>query len=297
MALKSNLAQRVPPTLEEFKLPSAGIPYLAKYPKFPETVKIAPYSAMTEAVLTTSLSATDKMAEITRRVATNIPQGFDINSLLVTDQFFIIAVARALTYGEVYKFPAPCPACDYNYIAQVKVPAEIPTVIWDRAKPPHPEVTLPVIKDLVSLKFLTVGEDNEINRFQRDLVAKKSSDVAAEEQAYIRRLASHIDAVGGGRPDNIGEADDFIRNLSGADIVELQNAIRTQASGIKFEWTVSCDRCGHLYEKSIPIAADFFRRNRVGHEDAKAISDSETREHEGTDVRTEHARTRATPTP
>lgn len=274
MAIKSNLDQ-IPVRKMEFKLPSAGIPYLSKCPDFPETIEIRPFSLETEAILVSNKTGNEKMARITERVVT-LPQPLTVNDLLVADQFVILAIARALTYGETYKFHVTCPACRHREEVNVQIPEQLPVKVWERTKVVgegdkassspflYPiEITLPTCKDRVGVQFLTVGADGSMDRFEKQLhAASRGSNQDAAQAAYLRRLAHSVVSVNGGAPEHVEEAVEYVKRLQGPDMAAFKKAVDDNACGIDYDWPISCDACQHIYSASFPIASDFFRGNR-----------------------------------
>lgn len=263
MPIKTNYAniEKVPIIRMEYRLPSAGLPYLEKFPDFPESIGIRSYSIETEGYLMGNSTMADKMRFITAKVA-DLPDRFDINELLLADEFTILAIARAQTYGETYQFRAQCPNCAHQELIDVKVPENLPVKVWKRSEPPKLEVRMPHSKDLVEVRLLTIRDDMEASRYVAEMKAL-SQGVSEDALGYMRRVAHQIKSVNGGTPDNIAEADQYVQRLQGPDMSELSAFIDEMACGIKYDWTICCDKCAFVYERFIPIAGDFFRRNRA----------------------------------
>ncbi len=262
--MRSNLFDNsVPAQAMEYRLPSAGLPYLKKFPEFPETVVISPYTMETEGYLLGVTSTHDKMTFVTGKV-TKLPSGFNVNELLIADEFFILAVARALTYGEMYSFRCQCPNCGHLESPQMRVPDELPVKVWDRQSPPVLERRLPC-GDLVGFKFMTVREDDQANRYVRELVNKSgdTANVAEGPIGYMRRMAYHVETVNGDPPANIAEADQWVMKLKGPDMVAFTEAINQLGCGIRYDWIIECDKCQYIYERTIPLVGDFFRGNQI----------------------------------
>jgi hypothetical protein len=275
MPLRTNI-DKVPAVEMEYKLPSAGLPYLAEHPDFPASIKISPYSMRTEAHLVGNATMSDKMAFITSKVAA-LPKDFPMDSLLVADEFAILAIARALTYGEDYVFRTQCPNCDVIGTETIKVPDGLPVRVWDRTKPPSLSVKLPVCGDMVSLQMLTIGNDKATHNYARSMAAQ-SDAFDPVSIGWTRRMAYHIAAVNGGAPSDIAEAEQWMLKLKGADEVAFVESITEHQCGIKFDWWITCDRCQFTYERNIPIASDFFRRNRPRRSDTAPGTEGKTRD-------------------
>jgi hypothetical protein len=257
--MKSNIST-VPALPMEVWLPSVGLPYLKLHPDFPETVTVEPFSLETEGYLMGNSTSHDKRKFITGRVA-KLPPGFNVGELVVADQFLILAVARALTYGETYTFRCQCPNCDVTETINIKVPEQLPVKVWSRLNPPAMEVTLPNGGDKVGLKLITVNEDGAVNKFIRDLRSAGGA-VSEASVAYVRRMAHHLASVNFTDIVNIDEAEQYMRMLVGPNMVAFSEAVEDQSCGIDYTWWISCDKCGFAYDRSIPIVGDFFRGNR-----------------------------------
>lgn len=253
---------RVPIQSMEYRLPSAGIPYLAAHPDFPDVIRIKPYNIETEAHLVSNATYHDKMRFVVEKVAI-LPPGFSVDELIVDDQLFILAVARALTYGETYSFQTNCPHCSHNEVNSMQVPEGLPVKVWNREFPPVMEVTLPICKDRVVFRPLTIRMDGEANRRTRELAALSSS-IDQDALGYRIRLAQQIGTVGGNPAADSGEAEQWVAMLSGEDMVHFRDGIVNYRCGIQFDWLICCDKCSQKYQHYIPLQLDFFRRNRVG---------------------------------
>ena len=230
--------------------------------EFPDTVTIRPFSIRTEAILSGNMTAIEKMNAITLAVASFGSVKFTAQELLIADQYFILAVARSLTYGENYEFSTKCPSCDAVERVSLKVPEHLPVRVWDKTNPPKLSVKLPHTKDVVEWKYATVADEQAVQQYEKSLRSAGGDGPAIDDMAYIRRMAKQIVSVNGGKPDDIAEADAYASSISGTDMATLQDAITANQPGIQYQWKVLCDKCNHKYDTFVPIAQDFFRRNR-----------------------------------
>lgn len=271
MKLKTNL-DKISPKVAEYKLPSGGLFYTLEKKdaegsdKFPNTIKIKPYGFEMEAILVTNLPSTTKMVEIIKSVA-ELPNGFDPQDLFVSDQHMILAIARALTYGEKYNFSSTCPECGYVEKHSLTVPDEVPCKMWvEEEKKNDPSLVpisrftfrLPVCQDTVEIKYLTIRDNEKANSYAE---AKKEI-VRSHDAGYIRRVTMHIKSING---ETVGQNDldlverDFIMKLRGHDFAELKRQIDANSCGIIQNWDIACNKCGHKYSAYIPILNNFFR--------------------------------------
>ena len=260
MPIQTNLDQ-IPVRSLQFRLPSLGLPYRARFPEISDVIEIRPYTLEAEAVLVGNKTGHEKMAHITSKVVT-LPKGLSVSDLLVSDQFVILAIARALTYGETYKFHSTCPNCKHREESTCRVPEELPVRVWNEKMTLPVEITLPC-KDRIGIKFLTVREDGELDRYEKQLQAvTKGTTEDATTLTYLRRLAYHVAHVNGGVPDSVEEAQSYIIRLYGEDMAAFKKVIEDNTCGIQYDWSICCDNCQHVYTTSFPITGDFFRGNR-----------------------------------
>lgn len=257
--MRTNLDQ-VPVKSMEFILPSGGLPYVGKTEVPFQTAVVKPYTFDTESILIGNLTGHEKMRQITSKVV-DLPPGLTVDDLLISDQFVILAIARALTYGESYKFKAICPKCAYNESITVAIPDQLPVKKWLPETVLPFETVLPVSKDRVAIKYLTVREDGLIDAFERK-ASKESKDFDDSGASYTRRMAHHLVSVNTDKPQSIDEAEKYIRRLFGEDMAAYKELIQDNTCGILYEWKVCCDKCKHDYGVTFPIASDFFRRGK-----------------------------------
>lgn len=269
MKLKTNLGKVTAP-VQEYRLPSGGLMYqLGGGKEFPGVIQISPFGFTTESVLVSNLSSSDKMSKIVKDICT-LPEGFEPRQLLLADQYFILAVARALTYGEDYVFSSKCPSCGFKEKHTLKVPDQIPTRLWTK----DPEAVrpdevlllsslhcrLPVAGDVIDFRFLT-AEDNENSLKYAE---EKRKLEPSQDHAFLRRIAMHIRAVNG-TPISASDwhdlEEDYIKKIRGQDMVALRDGIEKMSCGFITDWAIECDNCGHPYTAYIPVTNNFFRRD------------------------------------
>lgn len=270
MAIKTNLdSGSLPAQQVEFKLPSGGVPYRDEYKDFPSTAVIEPYSFETEEILRSSISAKKKVVDILAAVVKNFPDGFDFGKMLSGDHAVIMAIARSLTYGEKYSFSVECPACEHVEKHTIKVPDELPVKTWNFAGPgdfaKHSTLTLPRCKDRIKVRWPTIGDSSEETEKQ-DTVGSAALVKSADKwrgRDLILSYAERIESVNNSAPDSIAEAAGYVFRLKGVDKIALEDFFVDNGCGIDPNWSIICDKCKTKYTRSVPIAADFFRRNRV----------------------------------
>jgi hypothetical protein len=287
MAFKTNL-NRIPAPELEFRLPSGGILYKGKYPDMPETVSVRAFALDTEGLLATNKLWQEKMIAITKTLITNFPKKFDFGDLIAGDYTFVLALARALTYGENFEFKSICPYCDFKEDHVLQVPDQVPTKIWiapetvkattkkEKVEPPVEEksdgmvltpdffkVRLPVCDDEVEFKYLTLKEEMEMVKNQENLAtALGAKNVKELDPQFIlaKKYARHVVTVNGTTGNN-DEAEEYVTSLRGADLVAFKEAIDEKECGIILQHEIMCEGCASLYQTSISGIASFFRRS------------------------------------
>jgi len=255
--IKTNL-DNLPIRSMEYKLPSAGIPYGAD-----PTVTIKPYTFATESILIGNMTSHEKMKRVTAKVVEFPANTVQVGQLLIADQYLILAIARALTYGESYRFKVTCPMCEYTSREEVKIPENLPVKVWSADRKYPLETNLPVCKDRVALRYLTVDDDGELDKYARALQAKQNKSLSEVEgdETHMRRMAMHLVSVNGDKPDSILEAENYVSRLFGPDMDAYKQLLIENVCGINYEWVVACNKCQHQYDIRFPIADDFFRRS------------------------------------
>jgi len=269
MALKSNLftvaglAQ-----VREFRLPSGGLPYRERFPDFPSTVIIQPYSFQTEGILVTNLQFLDKLRMVAEKVVTNFPDGFDFRELLSSDLVTILTLARALTYGEKYKFSSTCPACGTVEKHELKIPDDLPVRNWNQETMDQVRsettITLPVCRDKISLHFMTVEEEKALGESLAG-TRKQMSDAALAASGLgnpkLIRTARKIATVNETRADTPEEMLEYLKKVQGADMVALLEGIKDAEPGLNFTWDMVCPvaACATEYKEEMATSMEFFR--------------------------------------
>lgn len=267
MALRTNL-DSIPPTVQEYKLPSGGVTYRDKYPKFPATIKVKPFSFAVEAILNTNLHFHEKYRRIVEQVA-EFPAGFELNDLLQADQMVILALARGLTYGDTYEFTTVCTACNTAELHTMKVPEELPVRNWSfkdqKELEKHCTVELPC-KDKLLLRMMTLADFTpkvELKASESSAKLVRGGSLAALPEDgvdYLRDIARQIVSVNHTTADSEAEMMQYLLRLPGPDKEVLKDFRRDFQCGIDYNLKIACNDCGAVYQSALPIASSFFRR-------------------------------------
>lgn len=273
---------KIAPTVSEYRLPSQGLAYGGS---FPSTIKIKPYSFVTESILVTNLSSTEKIVAILKAVA-EFPEDFDPYDTLIPDQYMILAIARALTYSEKYIFDATCTYCGTKETVKLAVPDEIPCKFWvsdpvektPSKKSNYPtesesilqpgeinikdlQFRLPVCKDTVTIRPLSL-RDNESSMKYADEAKKLKS--AVRSPLFMRQHAMRVKSLNGVdvSPEDYKYIEEqWLPRLIGQDLAMFRERIDALEPGIVTTWNMVCPNqsCGRAYDAFIPIIGNFFR--------------------------------------
>jgi hypothetical protein len=304
MAIKSN--QKITEVPEyAAKLPSRGIPYLTPGREPFDTLIVRPYSWQSEKILLGNTPVYEKFQGVLDAVV-KFPPGMNAERLIDGDYQYLLAIARALTYGEPYVFHATCPNCTHKETVTIRVPDDVPV----KPPPEHVktlddlndwlEVILPHTKDRVKWKYLSLA--NELSAIKQmglvvDAYRKKK---AAERKAAISQgitlppddgaevvgaseeiqWASRIVSINGTIPESLEEARTWVSGLYGKDMVTFMEAVQEKSIGVRFEYGLKCDACEFEYRVSYPLDREFFRGGPSGGRDhAEQTVGGETQEH------------------
>lgn len=263
MNFKTNI-DKVSPILMEYRLPSGGV----YYPQVGKLIKIRPFGFDTEAILVTNLLSTEKTGKIVSIVA-DLPEGFDVDDLVVGDWLFILAVSRALTYNESYDFSTVCDKCGEKEVHSLKIPDQLPVRIWTDDKEYAADAMtvhvknftfqLPHVKDTLEIKF---PRARDVKMAQKYAESRKTLGPTTYDPAYVRGVSQHIKAING---TDLESKDydqferDYLLRLTGADFAFLKAKIRDLNCGILQKWDIQCNKCSENYTADIPLNYNFFR--------------------------------------
>lgn len=163
---------------------------------------------------------------------------------------------RTVTYGSKCLNPTICPKCGQLNKHEVDL-FDLKALPFKGFKEEDFEVELPKTKKKIKLKLQTPRMLDDVEKDIENYKAKNpDSDL---DLSFLYTLKHSVEYVDGVHYDPI-KLEAFLRKLPMADTnAIIQRAIKLNDKvGINTDVTEKCDKCGHLYDASFRINAEFF---------------------------------------
>lgn len=240
---------------ESVPLPSRGVIYNNNSLQGTESVEIKPMTAKEEDILT-SRAYIKNGTVITKLIKSClIDRTIDPDDLISGDRNALLIALRITGYGSDYTLEINCPNCGSTNkstfdlsqleIKRLKVePVELGQNIF--------EVTLPVTKKSVKVKFLT-GHDEREMMIISDRKKKSGLNV---ENSVTDRLSRSIISIEGITDRN--KINLFVQHMPARDSLALRRFLDDYEPGIDMKSHMTCDSCHEESEVDLPIGASFF---------------------------------------
>lgn len=251
----------LPKTVVSIKLPSRGVPYPEGSPQASGKINLSPMTMIDEAVfLEEGVTLKEAIDRVLRRC---VQEKIDVNTLLVSDKFFLFMMLRAITYGEEYTFNWVCGSndCSSDNTTTIKIPNDFKMKqLADEDKEPY-VVTLPDSQKEISFRLLRGVDEPAIEAYRKKIGSQQSDTMKVQDTTPLYRVCRHILAVDG---NSVEKASDqqlmkFFASLTAKDRQYFQAKIALYTPGIDTALTVVCDKCGRKQEMDMPFSAQFFR--------------------------------------
>jgi len=242
---------------EIIELPSKGYFYPAGHPLSEGKIEIKYMTAKEEDILS-SQTLIKQGVVIDKLLQSLIVTKVKYDDLLLVDKNAIFIAARVLAYGNDYPVEISCPACESKQTDHVDLSSfEEKQVDWsgfEKGKTTF-EFTLPVTKKVLTLKFLTHGDDKQITENLK--AAKKISKMTGVDPELTTRLRQMIVAIDGN--EDKAEIHKFSQNMLSRDSLALREYLKTITPDIETTFHHECANCGHETPKmAMPITVQFF---------------------------------------
>ena len=242
---------------EIIELPSKGYFYPAGHPLSEGKIEIKYMTAKEEDILS-SQTLIKQGVVIDKLLQSLIVTKVKYDDLLLVDKNAIFIAARVLAYGNDYPVEITCPACESKQTDHVDLSAfEEKQVDWSQFEKGKTtfEFTLPVTKKVLTLKFLTHGDDKQITENLK--AAKKVSKMTGVDPELTTRLRQMIVAIDGN--EDKAEIHKFSQNMLSRDSLALREYLKTITPDIETTFHHECANCGHETPKmAMPITVQFF---------------------------------------
>lgn len=254
----ANLAKEQAPDVptEVIDLPSGGWFYPEGHPLASGKIEMKYMTAKEEDILT-SQNLIRQGVVIDKLLQALIVDKFNYDDLLVIDKNALFIAARVLGYGKDYEVEVACPACGEKsrHVVDLTTFESKDLDFSNFTKGQNAfNFTLPASKRVLTLKFLTHGDEKNIEQELKGL--KKLSSITKVDPELTTRLKYVITAVDGN--ENAVTAN-FVNNLLAADSFALRKYLKEITPDMDTTFSYTCPHCGHENEKiQVPIDVSFF---------------------------------------
>ena len=185
-----------------------------------------------------------------------IDKTVDPSALLLGDRQALLVAIRVTGYGSDYVCDVTCPICSARGTDTFDLSGlEIKRLGVHPVAPGVNEfdVTLPVSKKRVILKFMTGYDEDELTL---TLERRKKLIGEAAENFVTARLSHQILSVDGIADKN--KISIFINNMPARDSLFLREFVAKNEPGINMRSSYDCKSCGATSEVGIPMGVSFF---------------------------------------
>ena len=180
--------------------------------------------------------------------------GGSVDDFVADEVNVVLLVSRALASDNVLVYTSHCPYCNQERREHIQVPDELEKIAEKSSGYPGFDViTLPVCKDEIAIRPLTVKDEK--------LLARRT----AEEQAKIYDLEMRhilpIVTVNNTKPDILDELILYYRALHPADLKHLGDQERALSPHLNSLITHTCENpiCRRVFQHLLSFSEEFFR--------------------------------------
>lgn len=184
---------------------------------------------------------------------TKLPNGFDPQSLLITDRFYILLALRRIALGPNYPVTFRCSECNAHNKVTINIVEELSLreVADDLSEPVF--VDLPDAGVQVGLRFRRGIDEVEVAREVRRAEARGMD--APVRQENLKRQIVEID---GERVTNPMKKLDLVRQLTQTDLASIRVTMGKHEPGVDLTVYPECRRCQFVNEFEMPFTNEFF---------------------------------------
>ena len=253
-----NVAKESTPDVptEVIELPSKGVFYPEGHPLASGRIEMKYMTAKEEDILT-SQNLIKQGVVIDKLLQALIVDKFNYNDLLVIDKNALFIAARVLGYGKDYDVEVACPACGEKSKHTIDLTSfeskEVDFSKFTKGQNAF-NFTLPASKKVLTLKFLTHGDEKAIEEELKGL--KKMSSLTKVDPELTTRLKHVITAVDG---NSDAATSTFVSSMLAVDSLALRKFLKEITPDIDTTFNYTCPHCGHENERiQVPIDVSFF---------------------------------------
>lgn len=242
---------------EVIDLPSRGYFYPEGHPLSDGKIEIKYMTAKEEDILS-STTLIKQGVVIDKLLQSLIITKVKYDDILLMDKNAIFIASRVLAYGNDYPVEITCPACQTKQTDHVDLSGfEEKTIDWSQFEKGKTtfDFILPVTKKVITLKFLTHGDDKAITENLK--AAKKVSKITGVDPEFTTRLRQMIVAIDGNTDK--AEIHKLSESMLSRDSMVLREFLKANTPDIDTSFHHECENCGHHTPKmAMPITVQFF---------------------------------------
>ena len=212
-------------------------------------VRLRPMTLKDEEILSNQTYI--KNGSVFRRVLDScMLNNFEAKNFTPYDVYYLIYVLREITYGQDYEFEIPCIGenCDKKIKYEMKM-SEVEFDELEEREEPIKTVKLPVSKYTVTIKYQTVGDEENARKIETD----------CGEQARILSVRAVEVLDEKNEPINPKEWPDFFEAIPGKDRAAITDLFKKVDNLKTPTIKIVCPKCGEEWETEIPFNREFFR--------------------------------------
>lgn len=242
---------------EIIELPSKGYFYPEGHTLSSGTIEMKYMTAKEEDILA-SQSLIKQGVVIDKLLQSLIMTKVNYNEILTIDKNAIFIAARILAYGPDYEVEITCPNCGEKTKQHIDLQSfESKEIDWSKFTKGQTTYgfSLPTGKNNLTLKFLTHGDEKEIEEAVKKY--KKLSKITGVDSELTTRLKYMIVAVDGNEDRNY--INNFVDNMLSRDSLALRSFVKEITPDVDSTFSFTCPHCDYEQEKmAMPITVQFF---------------------------------------
>ena len=232
-------------------LPTNG--HLYEEDGIPDTLILRAMTTQEEKMLYGSTSGNERIKSMIKACVVE-PNNFDINGLISEDFFYLLVKLRILTYGPEYNIETTCPNTN-KLVINLDEDLIVNTLPSDFTEPI--KIELPMSGDTIGCRLLRLRDNTMIEKLARKMT--KSSNVSADEVAFMYRLAKSIVELNGNKIE-FPEAQQYVQKMHARDSAFINSQLDKIKVGYDRDIEIeACAQCMEPYETELPMSGEFFR--------------------------------------
>jgi hypothetical protein len=178
--------------------------------------------------------------------------GAKIDEFVADEMNLVLLVSRARLSNDIIEYTATCPFCGTKKEEKATIPDELEPIGTKTADyPGFDEIELPIIKDKLKVRPLTVKDE-------RAIVTRSETDKKLTPDTTLRTL-QRIVSINESRPDNLEELASYYRALCPKDAKFLETESRRLSPHLNTAIPHKCDECLKEFDHPLDFSAQFFR--------------------------------------